>query len=71
MNNNLAIWKNFNPTGIPIIVIHKISPVNNAPSAPSHPNSIAQIIFAIGCLSKLVSTFLPNGVTMNLANLKH
>lgn len=53
-----------------MIVMQRRSPINRNPIAISRPPKISQIIFAIGCLSKLVLISFSNGQTINFAILK-
>ena len=72
INASLASLKNCLPKGIPIIVQHKITPMNAFPTAMGIPDIISQIIFA----SRLTApppymTSFPNGQKDSPANLKH
>jgi len=59
------------PKGIPIIVIHNITPEMIQETKPSQPKKISHKILLTGCLLKFVVTFFPKGAKINFANLKH
>jgi hypothetical protein len=71
INASFASLNHCKPNGIPRIVMMKNTPINRYPTVISHPKKITQSIFKIGCLSKCVTTSLPNGVMTSVANLKH
>lgn len=74
-NGIIASCANFilcTPNGIPIMVMHQISPMLKETIAISQPHSIIQRIFTRKCpILLLYSMLLPNGYKTKPANFKH
>jgi len=68
---NFASLNHCIPNGIPIIVIHKITPVIKWETAAPQPININHRILTIGCFSNLELTSAPNGNNTSLPILNN
>lgn len=64
-----ASLKHCLPKGIPIMVMHQITPKMRNPRARPSPPKIIQITLAMGCAPKFLFTTVPKGQKISLAIL--
>ena len=71
VSDSLASLKHCLPKGMPMMVMHHKRLANRKLRDRHRPPKMIQMTFAMGCLPKLVFTFVPKGQAETRASLKH